>query len=169
MVTAALLALLFAFDGTPRPMPARSAPPARTLTACMAVTRAEVEAALGRKVGAGAEEIGQGSSTCDYTGAGGQVTVTIQHLGAPPDLDQEIASLKAEFPGSSVRQATVKGAVAFYLDIGESGTLLHVIRGGRDYVLNAVLGLGAPSKVSRGAAALAATALAKIGDRRIVF
>jgi len=163
VVIAALLTLLLALDANPRPAATGAASHAapKAVTACMAVTRADVELALGRKVARGEEENGNGSSTCDYTSGGGQVTVTIQRLAAPPDLAQEKASLTAEFPNSSVRQARVEGADAFFLDLGDSGTLLHVIRGGRDYVLIAVLGFGAPSDVSPAAAQLARTALSR--------
>jgi hypothetical protein len=83
-------------------MPTRRVPsPVRALTACAAVTRSDVEQALGRKVGRGQETEAKGSSTCDYLTSAGQVTVTMQQLAAPPDLDVEKQSLKAEFPGAA--------------------------------------------------------------------
>jgi hypothetical protein len=157
-VTIALLTLLLALDASPRTTPAPAAAP-RVMTACMAVTRADVELVLGRKVSRGEEANTNGSSTCDYSGGNGQVTVTLQHLAAAPDMAQEKASLQAEFPNSRVRAATVEGADAFFLDLGEAGTLLHVIRGGHEYVLVAVLGFGAPDQVSAAALRLARTAL----------
>ena len=161
-MTAAFLVVLLALGTNSQPAPTRQLTAHKATTACAAVTRSDVELALGRKIGAGSEENSMGSSTCDYSAGGGQITVTIQHLGAAPDLDQEIASLKAEFPGSTVRAAAVSGATAFYLDLGSDGTLLHVIRDGRDYVLVAVLGFGAPASVSGAAASLARTALGRM-------
>jgi len=161
-VTAVLFAVLLALGTNPQETPRRLLTATKTVTACAAVTRSDVELALGRKVAAGSEDNDSGSSTCDYTAGGGQITVTIQRLGAAPDLDQEIASLKAEFPGSTVRPAAVAGTQAFYLDLGGDGTLLHVIRDGRDYVLVAVLGFGEPASVSGAAASLARTALGRM-------
>ena len=153
---------LLAFATNPRTAAAHLPAAPRAIGACTAVTRADVETVLARRVGRGSEENASGSSTCDYSSGGGQITVTIQRLGAPPDIAQEIASLKAEFPGSTVRQAKLEGAVAFFLDLGDSGTLLHVIRDGRDYVLVAVLGFGEPATVSQAAASLARTALGRL-------
>jgi hypothetical protein len=155
-VNAALLALLFALDTHPHTtVPA--AP--RALTACTAVTRIDVEMALGRKFARGADVTANGSSTCDYEANGGQVTVTMQQLGAPPDLSQEKRNLLAEFPGSKVRETRVPGADAFFIDVPDTGTLLYVLRGGRDYVMIAILGCGEPASVSPAALRLAKTAL----------
>jgi hypothetical protein len=62
LVSAVLLTILFALDThTLRPAPA--AP--KALGACSAVTRADVEIALGRKFAREAEETANGPSTCD--------------------------------------------------------------------------------------------------------
>jgi hypothetical protein len=155
-VNAALLLLFFALDTNPRQAP--PAPP-KALTACTVVTRVDVEMALGRKFVRSADETSNGSSTCDYSAAGAQVTVTMQHLGAAPDLAQEKRSLLAEFPGSSVRETQMPGAAAFFVDMPDAGTLLYVLRGGRDYVMVAILGCGAPEAVSPAALKLARVAL----------
>jgi hypothetical protein len=118
-----------------------------------------VELALGRKFARGAEETANGSSTCDYSANGRQVTVTMQQLGAPPDLAQEKRSLLAEFPGSTIRDTRVPGADAFFVDVPQAGTMLYVLRGGRDYVMIAILGCGSPEAVSPAALRLAKTAL----------
>jgi hypothetical protein len=123
------------------------------------VTRADVEMALGRKFVRGTEETGVGSSTCDYTAGGALVTVTVQRLGAALDLAQEKRSLLAEFPGSTIRDTSIPGSNAFFVDMPESGTVLYVLRGGRDYVMVAILGCGAPEAVSPAALKLARTAL----------
>ena len=154
-MTAALL-LLLALDTHPPQAPLT---PPKVLTACTAVTRADVELALGRKFAPGAEETSNGSTTCDYTAAGAQVTVTMQRLGAAPDLAQEKRSLLAEFPGSTLRDANVPGADAFFVDMPDAGTLLYVLRDRRDYVMVAILGCGTPDAVSPAALKLARTAL----------
>jgi hypothetical protein len=155
-VNAALLALLFARDTHPRQTPV---PAPRAITACSAVTRDDVEMALGRKFVRGGEETGGGSSTCDYKAAGAQVSVTMQRLGAAPDLAQEKRSLLAEFPGSTIRETTLPDSEAFFVDMPDTGTLLYVLRGGRDYVMVAILGCGDPESVSPAALRLARTAL----------
>jgi hypothetical protein len=161
VVTAALLAFLFLLDAKGRSVPPRLPIATKAVTACMAVTRAEVEMAVGRKVNRGEEENSHGSSTCDYSG-GGHVTVTIQRLAAAPDLAQEKQSLLAEFPGSTIREAKMQGADAFFLDLAGAGTMLYAIRAGRDYVLIAVLGFGEPADVSSTATTLARTALSRL-------
>ena len=158
-MTAALLVLLLMLDTTPRQVQVSAAVTSKPVTACTAVTRADVELALGRKFGRGAEENSNGSSTCGYTAGGGLVTVTMQHMGAAPDLDQEKRSLQAEFPGSTLRAASLSGAEAFFVDLQGQGTLLYAIRGGRDYVMVAILGCGEPAAVSGAAIRLARTAL----------
>jgi hypothetical protein len=80
------------------------------------------------------------------------VTVTMQQLGAPPGLAQEKRSLLAEFPGASVRDTRVPGADAFFIDLPQAGTVLYVLRGGRDYVMVAILGCGSAELVSPAAA-----------------
>ena len=164
-MTAALFLFLLAWDTTSRPVPARSPATPKALTACAAVTHADVEVALGRKIGRGEETNNNGSSTCDYSTAGGQVTITMQRLGASPDLDQEKRSLTAEFPGSTIREARLEGADAFFVDLGADGTLLYAIRGGRDYVMVAILGFGQPAHVSAPALSLAHTALTRHSAR----
>ena len=115
--------------------------------------------ALGRKFARGAEETSNGSSTCDYTAGGSQVSVTLQRLGAAPDLAQEKRSLLAEFPGSTIRDTTVPGADAFFVDMPDAGIILYVLRDRRDYVMVAILGCGTPDTVSPAALKLARTAL----------
>jgi hypothetical protein len=158
-VTALVPVLLLLFDATVRSVPPRTPAAERELAACTAVTRADVEIALGRKLGRGEEANANGSSTCDYSGGGGQVTVTMQHLGAAPDLDQEKQALKTEFPDSTLRDITVEGANAFFVDMRGAGTLLYLIRGGHDYVMVAILGFGEPETVSSAALKLARMAL----------
>jgi hypothetical protein len=154
-VTAALL-LLLALDTHPR----QAAPVApKVLSACTAVTRTDIEMALGRKFARGAEETSNGSSTCDYTAGSGQVSVTLQRLGAAPDLEQEKRSLLAQFRGSSIRDAAVAGTDAFFVDLPGEGTLLYVLRDGRDFAMIAILGCGDAESVSPAALKLARTAL----------
>jgi len=90
------------------------------------------------------------------------VSITIQHLAAPPDLTREMRSLQSAVPGSTISEASVVGAEAFFLNVGTDGTQLHVVREGRLYVLVSVLGLGAPAHVSATALNLARTVLGRL-------
>lgn len=83
----------------------------------------------------------------------------MQRLGAAPDLDVEKQSLKAEFPGAVVREARLEGADAFFVDLKGAGTMLYAIRGGREYVMVAILGFGESGAVATAALKLARTAL----------
>jgi hypothetical protein len=120
-----------------------------------------VQFALGRSVGKGEEENSSAASTCDYATERGRVSVTVQKLDREVDLSSEIAALRREIEGSSVRPAPAFGAHAFYLDIAGAGTQLHVIRG-RDYLLVSVLGFGEGSEVSMAAEQMARTALGRL-------
>ncbi len=124
------------------------------MTACAALTRADVEKALGVRVGKGEAQKDGASSTCDYEGEDGQVSVTVQRIDKALDIRSEIESLKASVPGSSVREAEGIGALAFFLDIPEGGTQLFVIRE-NDFVMISLLGFGAPEKVSPAAREMA--------------
>jgi hypothetical protein len=126
------------------------------------VTRADVEQALGRRLTEGKQEREGGSSTCDYTGRDGQVTITLQRLPAKLNIAAEIDSLKRAIPESSVRPAQGLGATAFFLDIAGAGTQLHIIRGGHDYLLVSVLGFGDAISVSPVAERLARKALGRL-------
>ncbi|MGP8247695.1 MAG: hypothetical protein ACLQVN_24680 [Bryobacteraceae bacterium] len=136
-------------------------------TACAVVTRADVEQALGRPVGRGKEDIGDDSSSCDYSAGSGIVTITVQHVRARLDVRAEVASLQRAIPGGHLREAHLAGTLAgtpaettaFYLDLAGAGTQLHVIRGGHDYVLISVLGFGEADRVSQAAEKIARKAL----------
>ena len=83
----------------------------------------------------------------------------MQRLDAAMDLDVEKSSLKAEFPGSVLREAKLAGADVFFLDLNGAGTMLYAIRNGREYVMVAILGFGEAGHVSTAALQLARTAL----------
>jgi hypothetical protein len=136
--------------------------PRRALAACSAVTRTDVEQALGRPVAKGEESKEGPQSTCDYAGGRGQVTITVQHLTAKLDMRAEIASLQASIPEGTVREAAGVAASAFFLDIPGAGTQLYVIRGDTDFVLISVLGFGDATQVSAAAETLARKALGRI-------
>jgi hypothetical protein len=156
------LLLLLAASGTHTDTP-RIATPARTkvLTACLAVTRMDVQFALGRSIGTGREESTAKESTCDYSGGHGQVTVTIQRLAQEADLAAEMAGLQREIEGSSMRPAPMAGERAFFLDIAGAGTQLHVIRG-CEYLLISILGFGEAPAVSGAAERLALAAFGRM-------
>ena len=143
-------------------MTVRPVVPIKALGACSAVTARDLERALGLKFGRGTEETRGTDSTCDYGAGNGQVSITIQRLPAKPDLPAEIAALQRTIEGASVRGATGIGTAAFYLDVENAGTQLHVIRGERDYVMVSVLGFGNAEQVSAAAEQLARAALGRL-------
>ena len=147
--------LLFAAVGTVVP----ASHPTKAVSACSAVRAGDLERALGRHFTRGNEEVRGTDSTCDYGAGNGQVSVNLQRLQAPLDMDAEIASLRKEIEGSSVRMAPEFGG--FYLDIEGAGTQLHIIRG-RDYVMVSILGFGEAAQVSSAARQLAKIAVGRI-------
>ena len=157
-----MIALLLLFAAGTRPgVPPATTPKLKAMTACLAVTRADVEMALGRRVGKAQEELRATESTCDYASAHGQVTVTLQRLQAEPDLPAEMAAMQREIADSSVRPGPALGTGAFFLDIAGAGTQLHVMRG-REYLLVSVLGFGEGAAVSAAAEQMARAALGRM-------
>lgn len=138
--------LLFLASGVHTPVPAGKAAP-KALTACLAISRAEVQFALGRPVVRSQEEISGADSACDYTAGRTQVTLTLQRLKQAVDIQAEMAALQRAIEGSSARLAPKWGNCAFFLDIPGAGTQLHIIRG-HNYLLVSVLGLGDPVSTS---------------------
>jgi hypothetical protein len=130
-------------------------------SACAAVTRTEVEQALGTRAGQGQPQRSGAESACDYAAGRGLVTISIQRLRAEPDLRAEMESLRAAIPEGTIREAPGMGGRAFFVDIAGAGTQLHVIRG--EYaVLVSVLGLGEPAQVSDAAMAIARQAVGRL-------
>jgi hypothetical protein len=158
-----LLLLLFSSNAAleTRPPVAPSPALAAPVTACGAVTRAEVMDALGRSVGEAAEQIAGAESTCDYATRHGLVTVVIERVAAMPDARKEIESLKAVVPEGSVRDAAGIGARAFFLDIPGAGTQLHILRE-HECLLISVLGFGEPPDVAAAAEKIARKALSRL-------
>ena len=154
-----LLLLAAATARVPTTQPPRAA--LKAATACLALTRGDVQFALGRAVARAEEENTAGASTCDYAAGRARVTVTLQHLDRDLDLPAEIAALEREIEGSAARPAPAIGPRAFFLDIAGAGTQLHVIRG-RDYLLVSVLGFGEGPLVSAAAEKMARAALARL-------
>jgi len=160
--TLAYLLLLLSLVANTRPAPAPKAVPIKAVTACLAVTRADLEQALGRSFSAGKEETSGAESSCDYAADGGQVTIMIHRLTDALDMPAELASLKSAIPGASLREVAGIGTRAFFLDIGDAGTQLHVIRGNRDYLLVSILGFGDATRVSAAAEKMARKALDRL-------
>ena len=129
-------------------------------SACLTLTRSDVQAALGRRVGKPEEQNSEAVSTCDYATDRGRVTVTLQRLDRDPDIASEIAALQLEIEGASARPAPNFGPQAFYLDIAGAGTKLHIVRG-RDYLLISVLGFGEAPSVVAAVERMARAALAR--------
>jgi hypothetical protein len=160
--TLAYLLLLLSLVANTRPAPAQKPVPIKAVTACLAVTRADLEQALGRSFSAGKEESSGAESSCDYVADGGQVTIMIHRLTEALDMPAELESLKSAIPGASLREVAGIGTRAFFLDIGDAGTQLHVIRGNRDYLLVSILGFGDATRVSAAAEKMARKALDRL-------
>jgi hypothetical protein len=156
-----VLALLLLAASTLPVAPPAPRIPRKAPSACLALTRSDVQFALGRSVGKPEEENSAAASTCDYASERGRITVTVQRLDRELDLASEIAALRREIEGSSVRPAPAFGPHAFYLDIAGAGTQLHVIRG-RDYLLVSVLGFGEGPEVSLAAERMVRMALGRL-------
>jgi hypothetical protein len=142
-------------------LPIKRMPAGPALPVCAVVTRADVEAATGRAVDDGSEEVEGRTSTCEYAAKGGVVSIAIQRLAGKPDLRLEIAAMQKEIPESVVRQATGFGE-AFYLDVPGAGTQLHIVSGSSAHVMVSILGLGEAPEVAGAAAEIARKALKRL-------
>lgn len=134
----------------------------RAETACSAATKADIEEALGRSVANGRESRTDEGSVCSYVGAGGEVTVLLQHASAKLDVPEEIRNLKASFPNATMREAPGLGKRAVFLDMPDIGTQLHVIRGDYDYLMISVLGFGDAVRVTPAVEKIARKALDRL-------
>ena len=132
-----LFLLAFSTSGT-KPV---AAPVSLKNQACSAITRSEVEQAVGVPV---AEGIGE-ESTCEFTTAGGLVVISIQRLPAELNLEEQIAAVKSAIPDGVLHRVAGLGQTAFLLDIPGTGTQLHVIEANRRYVMVSVFGYGVGS------------------------
>ncbi len=132
----------------------------RPITACRAITRAEVIDALGRTVNEGAETTAGAESSCDYATAHGLVSLVIERVGGMPDIRNEMDSMKKLVPEASFRMAEGIGPRAFFVDIPGAGTQLHIL-GEHECLLVSVLGFGEPAEVAAVAEKLARKALSR--------
>jgi hypothetical protein len=156
-----ILYILFAVSAVTQNSTVERPLPTRQLTACSIVTKADVEQAIGLSVGDGTEEIQGNASTCDYGTKTGLISITIQKLTNKPDLKKEILALKKEIPEGLARDAP-GFPEAFYLDIPNAGTQLHIVDGGLQHLMVSILGFGDASKVSGVAAQIARKALSRL-------
>ena len=156
-VLAPLAFLLTAATHTPNTVPA-PAPPFKPQSACTVVTKAEIEAALGRSVSGGVEQKGVAQSTCDYTGDGA-ITIALVHSNDKLDPEGEIVELKKLLPAGALREATGVGTRAYFVNIPYAGAQLHVFRGEHDYLMVSVLGFGGPAEISEAVVKIARKAL----------
>lgn len=142
------------------PVPSPAAP--RSVTACAAVTRADVQDALGQPIAKSEEETDGVESTCDYAGAIGQVTILIRRFPERLNIPAEIAGIIKNVPNSKVRTAAGIGTHAFFVDIAGAGTQLHVMRGEHQYLMISLLGFGEGPHVSAAATKIARKALSRM-------
>jgi hypothetical protein len=161
MLSSLSLLMLLA-SNSPSAMPARPALALRAETACSAATKADVEEALGHTVSNGKETRTDTGTVCSYVGAGGEVTVLMQHAAARLDVPEEIRNLKESFPNATMREAPGIGKRAVFLDMPDIGTQLHVIRGDYDYLMISILGFGDATRVAPAVEKIARKALDRL-------
>ncbi|MBV9744780.1 MAG: hypothetical protein JO099_13545 [Acidobacteriia bacterium] len=130
-------------------------------TACALVSKVDVEQAIGILINEAHGETEGRASTCDYAGDGGLVSITVQRLAAKPNLPVEIVALKKEIPEGVVRDAS-GFPEAFYFDLPDAGTQLHIIHDNSTHLMISILGFGDASRVSAAAAQIARKAIAKL-------
>ena len=157
-----VLLLTVAAGSSSKAPSAKPALPSKATSACAAVTKSDVEDALGQFVGLGESEANPSHSTCDYSANGRQVSVTIGHARESLNAAMEIEALKTNFPTGKIRELTGIGVRAFFLDIPEAGIQLNVLRGEHDYLIVSVLGFGAAEQVSAAAEKMARRALERL-------
>lgn len=130
-----------------------AAAPAVPDIACGAVTRSQIEAAVGVRLTSLGGDYSNDSSTCSYSAGDIAVTITVQHPSGSLDLPAELRSLQHAFPTARVREVTGLAQWAFALEIPAAGTQVHVLRGDGAYLLVSVLGvtrsLDAALKITR--------------------
>jgi len=110
---------------------------------CGAVSRDQIEAAIGLLVAHSTEEQSKFGSTCRYSAGDTVVEISIQHLTHPLDLSAELESLRTDIPGSKLREVAGLAEHAYAVEIPDAGTQLHVLPGEREYFMVSVLGLDA--------------------------
>lgn len=125
------------------------------VTACAAVSRYDVEAALGASVARGTEEYGKNSSTCDFTGRNGLVSISIHRLTEFVSLPAQQQDLRSAFPDAEFQNASIRGATGFYMHLPKAGTQLHLLQFPDRYVHISILGFGEGNQVSKAAASIA--------------
>jgi hypothetical protein len=156
--------LLLVLASTPKPtvIHDHDTPALQSVTACGAISRAEIQRVVGRTLDPGRESRVVDQSTCDYSSKTGKVMITIQRLREKLDIPAEVESLKTAIPEATVRPVRGIGTCAFFLDIADAGTQLHIIREDRDYVLVSILGFGDAGHVSAAAERIARTILERL-------
>lgn len=151
-------------NGRPQVLPA-----SHPRTACELITRAGVQQALGRVVASGVgTALSTSESGCEFASREGQVSLSLQHLDAEPDMEVELKNLQKALPGASVCRLTGFGqnAEAWLVDLGDAGVQIHMIHAGRDYVLVSLLGLGNAVLVADSARTIAHQVLASLLSSR---
>ena len=123
--------------------------------ACAAVSRYDVQAALGSAVGKGAEEYGKHHTTCDYAGRNGLVTITIHRLPEPVSLQAQQQDLRSAFPNAEFKTTSIGDAKGFFMHLPKAGTQLHLLCAPNQYVLISILGFGEAHHVANAAESMA--------------
>ncbi len=113
------------------------------VVACGAVSRAQIEAAIGLLIAQSTQEQSRFGSTCRYSAGDTAVEISIQHLTHSLDLPAELERLRTDIPGSELREVAGLAEHAYAVEIPDAGTQLHVLPGEREYFMVSVLGLDA--------------------------
>lgn len=153
--------LLLAIATTPRLPGAGPAPPMQQISACAAATRQELQRALGASIDAGKLRQEAGGTSCEYEGESGRVSISLHHTVAALDFEAEIQNLKGALPEARLVEIPMRGVRALLVDLDESGAQIHVLRGGRDYLLISVLGFGRAAEARAIAETIAQRALTR--------
>ena len=122
---------------------APQASPSAMVATCGAVTRDQIEAAVGLLVASEPAEQSRLSSTCRYSAGDIAIEISIQHLTQSLNLPMELERLRTDIPGSELREVEGLAAHAYAVEIPDAGTQLHVLPGEREYFMVSVLGLDA--------------------------
>lgn len=162
MLLSILSALVLATSASQRSTAVKPEATPRITSACNAVTKAEIEAALGRSVAKTDEHAGRAESTCAYTADGGELTIALRHSPIKVDLAAEIRNLEAAFPDAKRHDTPGMGSRAFVMELPGIGAQMHVFTGDRDYLLVSVLGLGEGSRVVSAVVNIARRALGRM-------
>jgi hypothetical protein len=128
---------------SPAPGAAQPQMSSTMVVSCGAVSRDQIEDAIGRLVAESTQEQSRFGSTCRYSAGDTEVEISIQHLTQSLNLPAELERLRTDIPGAELREVAGLAEHAYAVEIPDAGTQLHVLPGEREYFMVSVLGLDA--------------------------